>query len=198
MITVYQIINTENGKLYIGQTSEKLSRYLYVQGWRAKNAHKYKKPVLYAAIRKYGIEKFQIFPILATSSHKDANLWETTLIKSHRTQDRRFGYNLADGGGGRPGLPAWNKGMKMSADFCLKNSVAQKKRFSTAPAPAKGMKRSQEQKDQIKQTLKARGIAPSAEARRKGTIASCLRTKEQRAEAARKSWVTRRSTENGQ
>ena len=105
---------------------------------------------------------------------------------------------MADGGGGRPGLPAWNKGIEMSEDFCLKNSAAQRKRFSESPAPAKGVKRSKEQKYKISQTLKTKGIAPSPEAREKAAQVSKLRTKEQRAEAARKSWVTRRSTENGQ
>ena len=198
MITVYEISNTKNSKLYIGQTSHPLDRYLYQQGWRAKNSHKYKKPVLYAAIRKHGIENFQIRPIISVFSHSDANLWETVLIESCQTQNREFGYNLANGGGGRPGLPAWNKGMKMSEDFCVKTSIAQKKRFSESPAPAKGVIRSQKQKDKIRQTLKSKGIAPSMEARRKGTLASSKRTKEQRAESARKSWITRRSTENGQ
>jgi hypothetical protein len=196
MVTVYQIINTENGKLYIGQTSQGLSRYLQIQGWRSQNSHQYKKPVFYAAIRKHGIEKFRILPIVSVMSPADANLWEKIFIESCQAQNRDFGYNMADGGGGRPGLPAWNKGKEMDGSFRRKTSIAQKKRFSLMPAPAKGTVRTQEQKNKISQTLKNRGIAPSADARRTGTLASNLRTKEQRAEAARKSWVTRRSAEN--
>jgi group I intron endonuclease len=202
MIAIYQITNSVNPKLYIGQTNCPLDKYFYTQGWSANsdNSRYRKKPLLYAAIRKHGIENFKIAPIMFVETREEANNWEILFIAACKSNDRKFGYNLAAGGGGRSGMPAWCAGKKIPKEITAKWGASQKKRFQTQPHPQKGLIRTAEQKKQISDSLKAKGICPSPEARFKAAQAIRQRTPEQRAEASRKAWITRRAncTENGQ
>ena len=61
MATVYIIRNSENDKVYIGSTTQKLNRRLNEHRSRAMNGKRYD---LYEEMRRVGIEKFTIEPIL--------------------------------------------------------------------------------------------------------------------------------------
>ena len=95
---IYCYTNTINGKMYIGQTINPVSRY---------NAHKssYQNPndkeynsLLHRAFRKYGFENFQ-YEILADSIDDIdlLNQLEIYYIKHYNTKTPN-GYNVEDGG----------------------------------------------------------------------------------------------------
>lgn len=81
-----------NGKVYIGITSmEPIKRW---QG-----GSKYKHSVyFYSAIQKYGWDNMNHEVLFTNLSRKEAEEKEIELIKSHKSNDRRYGYNIADGG----------------------------------------------------------------------------------------------------
>ncbi len=125
MITVYKIINTQNNKIYFGITRTSLQKRFSSHIYSSKS----KNTPLYAAIRKYGLDKFSIIPILYCDSWEYACELEKGLIKTHTNI-----YNLASGGEG---------------GFCIPNIEAWKKKLSIkriGRRPALGMKHSQENK----------------------------------------------------
>lgn len=95
---IYQITNTINGKVYIGQTKNPKQRWS-----RHKSDARLSKNKghLYRAISKYGEYNF-VFKILQeVESLKEADLIETLLILQHKSCDKNFGYNKAPGGQGK-------------------------------------------------------------------------------------------------
>lgn len=96
----YRIVNMTNGKVYIGITSEGMSK-------RYKN-HLYRASTnfdgfLYNAIRKYGKENFLVQHITSSGNFEDLLETEKTLIKQYNSFNREFGYNLTLGGDGALG-----------------------------------------------------------------------------------------------
>lgn len=91
---VYAHINKINNKIYIGQTSQKnLNNRFGIDG------NQYRKcPVFWNAITKYGFENFQHILLFDNLSKDMADIIEKELIKKYNTIDRRFGYNLNNGG----------------------------------------------------------------------------------------------------
>lgn len=135
---VYLINNTVTGKVYIGQHSgNNLNAYLRVNMSVAKRGGN-GKPLLYRAIRKYGIEAFNIRSIYTASDKEEMDRAEIAFIKLFGTTNRTVGYNLAFGGGGTlgysPSETAREKisktltGKPMSAAQRASISVAQQKR----------------------------------------------------------------------
>ena len=89
---VYIHKNTINGKMYIGQTKQSLSR-------RFRGGDGYSHcPYFYAAIQKYGWDNFQHYIYKDGLSQEEANQIEQELIQKYHTQNPDFGYNIADGG----------------------------------------------------------------------------------------------------
>jgi hypothetical protein len=105
---VYKITNTANNKIYIGKTKEHYGKMKFGITGRLKHhicsALSKSKcndcPRLYNAIRKYGKEAFVIDEIEhTTSDNVDAR--EIYNICHYKSTDRKIGYNIALGGGGR-------------------------------------------------------------------------------------------------
>lgn len=94
---IYLITNTVNGKQYVGQTHLTLH-----QRWRAHVVAVKHSPycrLLYAAMRKYGVESFRIDQIdEVTGSQADVDAAESRAINQHGTLSPG-GYNLRAGGG---------------------------------------------------------------------------------------------------
>lgn len=96
---IYQVLNTVNGKVYIGRTND-LSRR-----WREHlaEAKKSSKP-FYKAITKYGEASFDFRIIQEVSSDIGAADCEMYWIQYYRSNMIRYGteygYNLSDGGEG--------------------------------------------------------------------------------------------------
>jgi group I intron endonuclease len=91
---VYRIKNKQNGKLYFGITKCRLKKR-----W---NEHKCKsktgKSHLHNAMRKYGIDSFDIETVKVCDSEDEMYSLEVSLIKNHKTNNPKYGYNNSIGG----------------------------------------------------------------------------------------------------
>ena len=90
---VYAHINKKNRKAYIGITHhiEPDKRWLGGRGY-------YKNKHFADAIKKYGWDGFEHLIIVDGVSKEVACCVERGLIRKYRTNDKRFGYNITDGG----------------------------------------------------------------------------------------------------
>lgn len=97
--TVYFHKNIYNGKYYIGQTGQLLSKRF------GKDGRQYKKDNTYFgnAVRKYGWDGFQHGVLKQNLTKEQANYWQTYYINYFQTTDQRYGYNLTKGGQGTVG-----------------------------------------------------------------------------------------------
>lgn len=106
---VYYIVNTINGKMYVGQTTQSLEIRF--------SEHAYhKKSAIDKAIRKYNKENFRYGLIKSCDSKAEMDKWEKFFIIALNTKGRK-GYNQTDGG---EGLSGW----KHKPESCAKMSVA--------------------------------------------------------------------------
>ena len=100
--TIYIIKNKVNGKLIVGQTKRKFEKRLreYIKDSQTKLP----KSLLSRAIKKYGIENFEIIkfidiPILQITPDKSVlDYFEIELIRRLKSNNRNYGYNLESGG----------------------------------------------------------------------------------------------------
>lgn len=102
MYHVYQILNTKNGKIYIGQTNgikRRWKEHLVI----AYSKNKLQGPI-HKAIKKYSKETFSFNIIQELYSFTEALAAEKYWIQYYKTNIIRygneFGYNLSDGGDG--------------------------------------------------------------------------------------------------
>lgn len=168
---IYKITNKINGKIYVGQTRQKLSKRIYKHKYYSKKG----SPGLGAAIAKYGWENFtvevvEIFPV------EQLNEREKFYIVKFNSKAPN-GYNLTDGGEGHAGcspseetrtkISASNKGRRVSAETRAKIATAHKGK-SHKP-------HSQETRDKISAGNKGRHV--SAETRAKIAAANKARDK---------------------
>lgn len=90
-------ITGPNNKKYIGQTTQELSkRWKKHLRCAAKNSHYY----IHKAIRKHGVSSFSIEALVIVHTKKDLDFYESFLISELKTNDKKFGYNIAPGGRG--------------------------------------------------------------------------------------------------
>lgn len=115
-----------NGKVYIGQTCQKLeSRF-------GKNGYRYKGCTLfYNAIQKYGWDNIKHEILFEGLTQEDANKKEIELIRKYCSNDRNFGYNLQEGGNNgspteetRKKMSQWQVGKVLSEETKQKISKA--------------------------------------------------------------------------
>jgi len=115
MYQIYKITNLVNGKIYIGLTSKGLDRRLYTHWNSAIN--KGDNTILHKAMRKYGIENFNIEEIDVANNLNEANQLEVKWIAEYQTNVYRHsdgnGYNMTDGGEGTLG----RKGQPHTTEF---------------------------------------------------------------------------------
>lgn len=96
---VYKIINTVNGKSYIGITKNIESRFAFHRTRYNKRTKKeYLEKPLYKAFRKYGIENFKFLVLYEGLTLEDAKKKEVELIKKFKTLTHENGYNITQGG----------------------------------------------------------------------------------------------------
>lgn len=92
MVIIYVITNLVNDKVYVGQTARKLKDRWRQHIWDSK-----RKPfLLYRAMRKYGLDKFDITPICSAISPAVAGELESYFIKKY--DSFLSGYNMTSGG----------------------------------------------------------------------------------------------------
>lgn len=100
---VYKHTNTINGKMYVGQTCLK-PEDRWENGGKGYECYSVtpkgnKKPTrFWGAICKYGWENFEHKVLIRGLTKEQADRWERRLIKTWNLTDKRYGYNLRDGG----------------------------------------------------------------------------------------------------
>lgn len=102
MVNIYKITNQIDGKIYIGQTVQKV--------WSRWNSHRNmakrgKDLFFYRAIRKHGEENFIVEHIGAAENKTWADYLERVYIRIHNTTNQDFGYNMTYGGQGGLHIP---------------------------------------------------------------------------------------------
>jgi group I intron endonuclease len=93
---VYKITNKVNGKIYIGQTI----RQLKVRWNEHKSRSDKDNNKLSRAIRKYGLDNFEISTIYEANDYEDLNKMEELFITQYNTTNT--GYNVRIGGENSP------------------------------------------------------------------------------------------------
>lgn len=114
---IYAHINKINGKIYIGQTSQKDVRRRWNNGWGYRNNYHFNK-----AIQKYGWNNFQHIVIFENLSLEVANIIEDELIRKYKTTNPSYGYNINTGG---------NSGYKLSQE--TKKKISEKLSGENSP-----------------------------------------------------------------
>lgn len=148
---MYYMKNEITKKRYIGQTTQTINERLNAHFREAKS--KRDNTYLNNSIRKHGRENFTIHEFQKIENQKQwaLNGLETHYIKKYRTDDRRYGYNIAPGG----------KGGKHSPETIEKIKQSNIK----AKAPIKGIPLSEEHRRKISQGLT--GLKKSEETKEK-------------------------------
>lgn len=98
MMGIYSIINKVNGKIYIGQSKDIDNRWFQHKNSLKKNMHRNKH--LQNAYNKYGEDVFEFNIIEEVENEFELNIKEKEYIKSHKSNNYLYGYNLTDGGEG--------------------------------------------------------------------------------------------------
>lgn len=90
---VYMHVNKVNQKKYVGITHCKNPNRRWMNGRGYMN-----NPHFAKAISKFGWDNFEHIIIAKGLSKEEACAIEKMIIQTNRTQDRKFGYNITDGG----------------------------------------------------------------------------------------------------
>jgi len=147
---IYKITNKINGKMYIGQTRNSISTRFSEH--RSQALRGSKNSILYNAIRKYGIDNFEITLLEDHIELESLDEREIYYISEYKSNDGHTGYNLTSGGG---------NGFVMSEEVCRKASERML-----------GYKPSQESIDKMKETKRKYPYIPTDEYREKQRILS--------------------------
>ncbi len=94
--SIYLAANLVNGKVYVGQTIQPLSRRWSQHIRTAQDKPKY---ALHHAIRKYGASMFAVSVVAQSDTREGLNELEREWIALRQANDPRFGYNMTSGGG---------------------------------------------------------------------------------------------------
>ena len=163
---VYIHTNLTNNKKYIGITCQEPKLRWGHNG----NTYKGKCPVFWNAIQKYGWNGFSHEIVASDLTREEACDMEIELIKEYQTQERKFGYNILEGGTA-PAIPPEVREKMSKAMMGNKNGLGKpcseekKKKISDAQ---KGRKLTEEHKKLLSLAKKGTTHAPpSEETRRK-------------------------------
>lgn len=138
--SVYIHISPSN-KYYVGITSKTPE-----ERWRNGFGY-YTQSYFYNAIQKYGWNNFQHEIIAENLSGEEAKNFEIKLIKILKSNDRKYGYNITNGGDGVHGL-------KHTEEWCMKHS----KSISGENNPMYGKKHSPETLQKISESRKGKCV----------------------------------------
>ncbi len=84
-------INQENGHVYVGQSTQAPERR-FRKGAKGLNSYK-TCPAMYAALQKYGWDKFETTIMEWADSQEELNALEEKYINLHQSADGKHGYN---------------------------------------------------------------------------------------------------------
>ena len=89
---VYFVEHKDTGRVYVGQTTRQLH-----QRWAEHQKSSYCN-LLYRAIKKYGKDRFDIYPVDYANNQSELNAKEVFYIDLLNSSNRDFGFNLRAGG----------------------------------------------------------------------------------------------------
>lgn len=163
MYTVYQHKNKLNGKMYFGITSKNP-----IERWGSNGANYKSTPHFYSAIQKYGWDNFEHNILRENLTKEEACSIEKEFISRYKTQDRRFGYNVLEGGQASVLHKEVREKMSVSMlgnknGFGHPCSEEKKKKISDVQ---KGKKLSDEHKSKLSEAAKKRHV-PCSEDKKK-------------------------------
>lgn len=158
---IYRARSKTSGKVYIGQTRQKLETRMRQHKCDSKT--RAKTIILYNAINKYGWGDFEWLELFQGRNQRELNLMEIYCISEvFNSQDDRYGYNIRGGGSnGKMGEETKKKlriarlGSKHTEEFIKSH----RKRFSGKGNPRWGAKLSKETRAKISARAKGR-ISP--------------------------------------
>lgn len=176
---IYKITNKVNNNFYIGQTKTSINKR-YVNHKSEAKRNKIDCPI-YRAMRKYGIENFEVSEIEKITYETKEELTETlNELEMHYIEKLKPAYNAAPGGLGSTGVP-WTEERKekfkklMSGEnnpcFGKPKSEETRKKLSDA---LKGRVVTEDTRKQISESMK--GVQKSEETRKKMKEAASKRT----------------------
>lgn len=163
--SVYKHVNKVNGKQYIGITKLSPEMRWGVEGINYRN----KCPHFWNAIQKYGWDNFEHIVVVSGLTKQEACEMEISMIKELRTQDKRFGYNILEGGTA-PSIPDEVRAKMSKSMAGNKNglghpcSAEKKKKISDAQ---KGRRLTEEHKRKLSVAKSGKSHPPLSEEVRK-------------------------------
>lgn len=187
---IYKIVSTISGKIIIGQTINFIHRWSQYKCLLRNNRHS--NLHLQNAWNKYGEQNFK-FEIILSCPIEKLDEEEIRLIQEHKSNNRRFGYNITSGGD-RPNHTDKTKekirqslmGRKHSAASILKMSESKKKISEETKLKYRnariGKKMSSETREKIRNALLGRqpskeSIAKMSQAKRNRKVSKETREK---------------------
>jgi group I intron endonuclease len=93
MKCIYAIININNGKKYIGSTSNLSRRKIKHLSELRKNKHH--SPILQNSFNKHGEESFIFVTLKKLENNQDMYKEEQLFLDTYRTYDKKYGYNIS-------------------------------------------------------------------------------------------------------
>lgn len=93
MYFVYLHNNKINNKKYIGITKQKPENRWGLNGYNYNSS-----PYFYVAIQKYGWDNFEHIILYKNLTKEEACEKEIELINKYKTQNKKYGYNIMEGG----------------------------------------------------------------------------------------------------
>lgn len=133
---LYRITNTENKKVYIGQTNNPSLRW---SQHRSNAKYDRGNQVITRAISKYGVNSFEFDVIATCLTQDDVDITEEQMIRQYDSRNNEKGYNVDVGGNTSPRTPEISK----------KISDALQKHYETHDGWLKGGNLTEEWKENI-------------------------------------------------
>ena len=153
--TIYMHTNLINGKRYVGITSKKPPE----KRWRKDGSGYKKQSLFWNAIQKYGWENFKHEIILRDEPLDFAKKVERCLIKHYKTRNKKYGYNLTDGGEGMNGWVPPEEWRRKQSENKKGHHITEEQKIKISEAN-KGRKLSKEAKEKISKASKERWANP--------------------------------------
>ena len=131
--TVY-MHTSPSGKAYIGITSTSVEeRWDNGKGYLKKKKNGgYKQPAMANAVLKYGWERFDHIVFETNLSKEDAEHMEKLLIDIFQTRNKRYGYNIREGGGSTGRVSEETRLKMIIASTGRKHTEEEKRKISEA------------------------------------------------------------------
>lgn len=153
---VYCYTNLLNNKKYIGQTIRTLKQRHseHISDSYKNTTKKYNLPI-HNAIRKYGIENFSLeLLVIGCTKYDILNEHERYFIKKFKTNEKEFGYNIADGG--KNGNSTFGKTKEELEEW--RRKINEKRDVKGEKNPMYGKSHTEETKEKIKKSTYNKSI----------------------------------------